>query len=205
MYLNKNSPEDDDTSIYHVFERLNTGGSKLYPQEIRNCVDHGPFVELLNDVNDNSLWREIFGKKNSRLKDQELILRFWAMFYNRENYERPMKEFLNKFSSANKHIGAEKASELKVVFERAIEVIYNSLGTKPFRPQRNLNAAVFEAVMVGVAERLRSEAPIDLHEIKTAYDGLMQDGQFQAAYLRSTADEENVAARINLAVSAFGA
>ncbi len=30
----------DDTSIYHIFERLNTGGTLLTAQEVRNCVYH---------------------------------------------------------------------------------------------------------------------------------------------------------------------
>ncbi len=36
-------PEGDRSSIYRVFERLNTGGTALAPQEIRSCVYRGPF------------------------------------------------------------------------------------------------------------------------------------------------------------------
>ena len=38
---------DDDTSMYHIFERLNTGGTLLSNQEIRDCVCHGSVVEKL--------------------------------------------------------------------------------------------------------------------------------------------------------------
>jgi len=51
----------DDTSIYHVFERLNTGGTFLNPQEVRNCVRHGLLNDSLAQLNLNPHWRAIFG------------------------------------------------------------------------------------------------------------------------------------------------
>src|SRR5690606_22122035 len=38
------APANQNTSMYHIFERLNTGGTPLRPQEIRNCVFHGDLV-----------------------------------------------------------------------------------------------------------------------------------------------------------------
>ena len=45
------APSDDTTSMYHIFERLNTGGTPLKPQEIRNCVFAGKIVEELRELN----------------------------------------------------------------------------------------------------------------------------------------------------------
>ena len=45
------SPSDRNTSVYHIFERLNTGGTPLKPQEIRNCVFAGEFVVILKELN----------------------------------------------------------------------------------------------------------------------------------------------------------
>jgi hypothetical protein len=44
---------DNDTSMYQVFERINTGGRTLSPQEIRNCVYQGLFNSLLIELNKN--------------------------------------------------------------------------------------------------------------------------------------------------------
>lgn len=41
MCIQQLSPREDNTSAYHIFERLNTGGTPLKPQEIRNCVFRG--------------------------------------------------------------------------------------------------------------------------------------------------------------------
>src|SRR5690606_359383 len=35
------SPSEESTSAFHIFERLNTGGTPLRPQEIRNVVFRG--------------------------------------------------------------------------------------------------------------------------------------------------------------------
>jgi len=40
--VNQESPKEDDTSIYHIFDRLNSKGRLLTPQEIRTAIDHVP-------------------------------------------------------------------------------------------------------------------------------------------------------------------
>ena len=94
----------DNTSVFHVFERLNTGGTLLKGQEIRNCVYAGELNDLLNDLNSNSSWREIFGKnKDKRQRDIELILRFLALLHDSKHYEKPMKDFLSEFMKGHQH------------------------------------------------------------------------------------------------------
>jgi len=74
--VRQDTPPEDDSSIYYIFERINTGGTPLSPQEIRASVYHGPFIDLLKELNSNEHWRDIFGPIHKRMKDQELILRF---------------------------------------------------------------------------------------------------------------------------------
>ena len=52
-------PSDDDSSIYLVFERLNTGGKVLSPQEIRAALYHGEFNDALQTLNGTTAWREV--------------------------------------------------------------------------------------------------------------------------------------------------
>jgi hypothetical protein len=75
-------PKGEHTSIYHIFERLNTGGTPLKPQEIRNCVFRGGFVSVLRDLNSDANWRQILGKKafDKHQKDVELLLRVFALW-----------------------------------------------------------------------------------------------------------------------------
>ncbi|NET72571.1 MAG: DUF262 domain-containing protein, partial [Sphaerospermopsis sp. SIO1G2] len=77
--VTQDEPSEDDSSIYHIFERLNTGGTTLQPQEIRSSMYHGEFNNLLKNLNNHPAWRNIYGKSNKSMRDEEMILRFLAL------------------------------------------------------------------------------------------------------------------------------
>jgi len=197
-------PDDNDTSIYHIFERLNNGGQRLTAQEIRSAIYHGDLLDLIKELNLDENWRKVFGsqKNNKRLKDQELILRFLALYFNAENYERPMKDFLNIF--AKRHVNAtdEFIKTCKSVFLTTIEVIASAI-ERPFRPERALNAAVFDSVMVGLAFRLALREDWEEAKIRAVYDDLLKNGEYLELVSRSTSDEKNVERRIELSKDYF--
>ena len=200
----KQDHPDDDRSIYSVFERLNTGGTKLYPQEIRNCVSHGTFIELLKDLNRNESWRSIFGAPSKRQKDQELILRFLAFYFDGDNYKGPMRNFLNRFTEKHRNVADPLTSEFRKVFANTIHTVYEAMGHRAFRPlSPTLNAAVFDSVMVGVAKRLDCGPISDSQQLKNAYEKLLTNGTFISGYRGSTSDVGNVKARFTSAHSAF--
>jgi len=187
---------DDDTSIYHIFERLNTGGTPLTGQEIRNCIYHGTFNGLLHELNKTSAWRNIFGKEaeDARQRDIELILRFFALYHDANNYERPMKDFLSKFMSRHKN---EKASVLAVyrdVFTRTVESVSASLGPKPFRLGAGINAALFDAVFTAFALHGRS-AP----GVKAKYEKIVKNDEFRSLVTATTTNPEFVRQRLKMA------
>ncbi len=194
---------DDDSSVYLVFERLNTGGSKLYPQEIRSCVSRGKFIDLLQDINRDATWRKLFGRESDRQKDQELILRFLAFFYERGKYERPMRGFLNGFTRRYRNLDDQSGSQFRKVFLDTVGVAYDALGGRAFRPKNNLNTAVFDAVMVGLAKRLDRGPLTDSAGLQSAYDSLLDNRSFHDAYSKGTAGVESVRARFDLAEGAF--
>lgn len=202
--VRQEEPSDDQTSIYLVFERLNTGGTTLHPQEIRVALHRGPLIRLLRTLNDNTDWRTLYGGKSDRLKDQELILRFFALRFWRENYERPMKDFLNRYTAVNCNLQIQDETTLRQTFEQAINVIKEALGQKAFRLKTAINAAILDAVMVGVSTRIETSRLItDLASLKAAYESLLTNEDFLTATSRATADEEYVRTRINLAIAAM--
>lgn len=195
--------EDNSSSIYLLFERLNTGGRLLHPQEIRACISHGPFIELLGALNDFPIWRRLYGAKSQRLKDQELILRFLALYYHSENYAAPMKSFLDSFISANADLEKMSGEELSKLFTATVSVVVDAIGDRAFRPVKAFNAAVFDSISVGLARRLARGPIANLTEIKRRYETLLKDSKFTDSYARATAREENVQNRLSLATSAF--
>ena len=50
-------PEGKSSSVYEIFERLNTGGTPLKSQEIRNAVFRGEFNKVLKILSTDKHWR----------------------------------------------------------------------------------------------------------------------------------------------------
>lgn len=189
---------DDDTSMYHIFERLNTGGTLLSNQEIRNCVFHGKFSGFLDEVNKLENWRRILGKQepDTRKRDTELILRFLAM-RNLSSYNKPMKDFLLKYMKINKDPEDAVLQNIRNLFERTCEVVVTELGHKPFHVRSGLNAAVFDAVMIAFSNHL-DDIPQD---IRRRYGNLIQDQEFEKHTRSRTTDVEVVHGRLRQAAA----
>jgi hypothetical protein len=203
IVVKQDEPSGDSSSIYHIFERLNTSGVSLTSQEIRTAIHHGDFSDLLKDLNEEPAWRAVYGPINKLMRDQELILRFLALFYDAEKYSRPMKGFLNDFMGRNKDLKLISGEKLHSAFVPTIEVIHNGIGKRAFRLARVLNAAVFDAVMIGIARRLRRGPISDLDTLKERYRNLLESSAFLAVAERATADEDSVSKRLALATAAF--
>lgn len=194
----QDEPKSGDSSIYYIFERINTGGIRLSSQEIRVCLNYGQFAQLLKELNDYDNWRSIYGQKSKRLKDQELILRFFAFYFGDVQYERPMNIFLNDFMRFHRELTHRSADDFKNVFTRTIDAIHSTIGKEAFRPSGTLNAAVFDSVMVAFAERLKSKASV-VGDAAAQYRLLLKDKEYDEAYKRSTADAERVKKRMDTA------
>lgn len=201
--VRQDEPAEDQSSIYLVFERLNSGGTFLQPQEIRVALYHGAFAGLLSKLNENADWRALFGKKSPRLKDIELILRFLALYFYAGSYRKPMKEFLNRYMATNQTLEKQPEEQLGTIFQSTVSTILRGIGVRAFRPKAAVNAAVLDSVMVGVATRLAQGQITAEDRFKAAYLELLGNAQYQEATTRSTADEENVRRRLQLAKDAF--
>lgn len=188
---------NDDTSMYHIFERLNAGGTLLANQEIRNCIYYGKFVNFLEKINTYSKWREILGKEipDSRRRDIELLLRYFALMEERSSYKKPMKDFLSKFMQKYRNPSEEVLRDFQSKFEMTCSSVVAKLGMKPFHIRVGLNAAVFDAVMIAFAENL-DRIPQD---ILNRYKKLIADKYFEQNTLTRTTDVEKVIQRISQA------
>ena len=192
-----------DEAVYQLFERLNTGGTNLYPHEIRVALYPGTLVDFIRDLNLEPNWRLLFGNRSGRLKDQELILRFLALYKNADNYSRPLKSFLNNFLKDHRNMEGLDRDSLSDLFRNSCAALAQGPGQRAFRSQRQVNAALVDSVLVGVATRL-AQGPIDdVRRLTAAFDSLIADGDFQTAIGRATADEARVALRLEKAISAF--
>lgn len=199
--VRQDEPSEDHSSIYSVFERINTGGMQLQPQEIRSAIYPGKFADLLKELNENIAWRNIYGNKNNRLKDQEFILRFFAMYLYRDNYTKPLKGFLNAFMAENRDLQLHKKDELVEIFEKTVLFVNETLGKQAFRPIRALNASVFDSGMVAIATMIYSnKGTIDKDRFLKKYNKLLKNQKYLDATTDGTSDETVVANRMEIAI-----
>ena len=137
------------------------------------------------------------------MRDQELILRFFALLYEGENYQAPMVTFLNSYMGKNKHLSDTAATAVSESFRSAVDLVRQSVVIRAFRPVRALNAAVFDSVMVGTAKRLEMGPVSDIQAFQDAYNVLLSNQDYLDACGRGTASRERVRARLQLAKTAF--
>lgn len=195
------SPEGESTSMYHIFERLNTGGTALKPQEIRNCVFRGEFVRVLRSLNQDSNWRLIMGKKDHDRyqKDVELVLRMFALAGRWREYEKPMKELLNKTMDKNREGNSRRVQRFIERFPETTRIIVEQLGEKPFHIRGPLNSSVLDSVFCTILENY-TKLPKNL---KTRFENVLNDGDFLEGTYGATTDTLVVRNRFMVAKKHF--
>lgn len=191
------SPVGDSTSAYHIFERLNTGGTPLAPQEIRNCVFMGSFSNQLKAANKNKNWRLILGKPHidRHQKDVEILLRVFSLVGNVDLYEKPMKEFLNKAMKQNQKGDSARVKRFMRRLPDALEMIIEACGPRPFHIRGPLNASALDSVLSVLIE---SSGKINASHLKTGYAKLLKDKSFQRYTQKGTTDAKTVQDRVKL-------
>ncbi|MBF0108878.1 MAG: DUF262 domain-containing protein [Magnetococcales bacterium] len=190
------SPEDH-TSVYHIFERLNTGGINLNPMEIRKCVAHGDFADALERMNANDDWQRILGRHrpDKRMRDVELVLRIIALSEKINQYNKPMKGFLNGFMEEKRKIS--DFEKIVNAFSDACHYIIDSVGETPFHYRQRLNYGLLDAVFVSILTKRKPEKLSDVLE------ALKKDSDFVSCITRNTSDTNILKKRIKIAAKYF--
>ncbi len=81
IVVKQSAPTGDDSTMFEVFQRLNTGGIALRPQEIRASMYHSDFYDMLSRINaERSEWRRLLPAEapDLHMKDVEILLRGFA-------------------------------------------------------------------------------------------------------------------------------
>ena len=200
----------NDTGMYQIFERINTGGRTLKPQEIRNCVYQGKFNDLLFDINTNLSWRQIVGEKeDSRMADLELILRYFAIqeLYYAENKPTQinLNKYLNCYMGDHQNIDSVEYNRFKQDFIEVIEFLNKNVGTNVFRNLKKnktefankVSPAVFDAVMIATQQNLNKKK--NSTDLYNKYIQLCNDTEFIEVTTQHTTNVKNIIKRIDLA------
>lgn len=193
-------------AVYQVFERLNSGGTQLTAHEIRVALYAGPFIEFLTELNRVEPWRALYGPESPRLRDQELVLRIVALYVSPGTYRRPLKKYLNDFAALHRYLEDLEGDAIRERFTAAAQLLTEGPGGGALRAGGGqVNAAVTEAIFVGLFRRLDAGAVPNPAAVGSAVDGMHSDESFATATSRATADEESVRTRLAVATRALAA
>lgn len=208
IVVKQNVPRDDDSSMYEVFNRLNTGGVNLRPQEIRTSMYHSNFYEMLYRINTEEKWRRILQstEPDLHMKDIEILLRGFAMLIDGENYAPSMIKFLNQFSKNCERYNVGQNEYFENLFASFLNACAD-LPDNAFMNKKNnrFNIALYEAVFSAVNQKAFSDnrcinGKLETEKIRT----LETDPEFSGAALAATTQTANVKKRLNRALEIVG-
>jgi len=214
LFIYVMEPSVSMSIVYDVFNRINTGGTQLSRQEIRNCIFQGRSTRLLKAVAESHTFDKSIGNgiQSLRMKDREAVLRCLAFVVL--NYELDYDGSMDKFmETAMTKINKMTDDEAQLLEKKALEVFSLTLtvfGDGNFRiptdyTRGRINIAVMETVFhyfyqnAGLSSIFKTKAK----ELRAAFDKLIADDNYLATVRWSTGSTSQVKTRFRMAHNAF--
>lgn len=159
---------------YHMFKRLNTGGTLLTDQQMRNCtirlLDNrfNDFIIALSKsenfkiTTENLTQEQIFGAY-----DQELVLRFFTFLNNRDSFKHDIRDFMTEYMEQVSDPDHNREFDFitqEQIFKKTFKILAKVLGNQSFSRaniSRTKLASMFivyqfESFALGIQEHLES-------------------------------------------------
>lgn len=208
-------PKDSDTSLFQIFERINTTGRTLLTQEIRNCAYQGPFNTLLMKLNEGKEWRTLFGSSaiDSRMRDNEFILRFLALaetdLKSITKRQISMKKFLNDFMGSKDSNKQPTLAQRQEKFIKTMKFIHENIGMHAFhnisvkesdRYVMRFHPTIFDAVACATSIALPKLEGSRIKNLEKNRLQLLKDKQFGEFISVRTTNLDHIRGRIALAL-----
>ena len=212
-----------------VFDRLNTGGTRLNPQEIRNAIYPGNFNKALVEISRFRLFTDVFEippyteadpneyyeneqrQKNTlyaTMADLQLVLRYFAL-RNEDDIRGSMKAMLDRAMEARMGMTVEEANASREEFESRFALLYGLFDTYPFRllpdeqGRTRISAALFDASMVALHRLWERRADIELNKegLQSLLENALREDEKQALLTGQANTAQAVRDRIELMYS----
>ena len=176
---------------FEVFERLNTGAVSLNHQELRNCIYHGKYMDLLREMSEDTDFRYLLGlsRADQRMRDIELVARFSAFYhFTHLKYKPPMSYFIDKdIDIYTKSFSEENSRDLKRAFRNSVAIIrsifdktafnrYHMGGEKDHNNgwiSKNFNSSLYDILMFSFSKINRNLVQPHLDSIRESLIDLM--------------------------------
>lgn len=193
--------------IYDLFNRINTGGTVLNRQEIRNCLYIGTSTRLLKKLAELEIFKAVTdnGISATRMKDREAVLRFLAFAVQHyENYDGDMSGHLERAMKIINAFDEAKVQEVTQLFIRVMGMIFNAFGDTSFRiptqhTRGSINLAVLESVGSVFLTMNDDFYERNKSQLRKNYKQLISDSEYIDAVKYSTNSKQRVNTRFNRA------
>ncbi len=193
----------NDSAVFEIFNRLNSGGVNLTPQEIRASMYHSDFYAVLQRMNSKPGWRQIVGREelDLHMKDVEILLRAFALLIDSDSYAPSMTKFLNLFSKKSKSNSPEHNLYLERIFDEFLTATSRLSSKAFFTPANNrFNISLFESVFYAACKPVFDLRGMHIPEVSEALlNKLRSEPGFISASSEGTSKSENVSRRLGLA------
>ncbi len=200
---------------FEIFERLNTGSTKLNEDEIRNTVYRGKYIDLLAELSENQGFHVLVRKDNfkKRMIYRGMILRFFALSEKSYlNYKSSMKQFSNKELRDNKDLSTSKEKEYRNRFEHCLDlvkVVFGEMAFRRYMPGENgevgkwgesqINMALYDLQMVGFVNYTKSDVLAKADLIREGLlDLMINNQQFKELLIWQTSDTDKLKKRFRI-------
>lgn len=161
--------KSDNVVRYDLFERLNTGGIALSPQEIRDCVFSGPFADKLDQLSKEKSFQQVVKLTKKQQRDatgEECVLRFFAFKDRYKDFDHSVGEFLNSYmEDASKKFDY---TSQEAIFSRTFAQLARAFPRGIRRPGGKMATPLnlYEGITVGAALALSKVDQVDTSTIK---------------------------------------
>jgi len=198
---------------YSIFNRINTGGLSLNPQEIRQALNQkGKGISFLQEVTENDIFKKIVGVSSKRMLDRELALRFVAFKlagYKNFNSNK-MKDFLDKAMDKLDSIQDENIiNDLKNNLLETLEFSEKILGENhrfsraiaDEEKTRTLNRSLFDVISICFSEISNRDKFLENKNLfLQKFKALLKDeqGDFLRAITEGTSDKSAIETRFEI-------
>jgi len=188
--------------VFEIFNRLNSGGVNLKPQEIRTSLFHSRFYDSLYALNLDQNWRQLTPQKEPdiHMKDIEILLRGFAMLVMKDDYSPSMTKFLNSFSLKTKKFPNENIDYLNSIFHEFVAYCIQLDSKIFFNKSGRFNISVYESIFFALCKDAFDRKDIKIRNVSIdKINALKADPGFIEFTQSNTASYNNVTKRLEMA------
>lgn len=208
--LRKGTPLDVK---YIIFQRVNTAGEPLTPQEMRHALNQGPAAEFIKELANMESFKKAtnYSVKSKRMQDRDFVNRFIAFFIGYQDYMGDLDMFLNdKMGELNKMTPTQRDG-MRDSFDKAMKCCYQIFKNDTFRKRysvtdkrKPISKSVYDTLSVNIAWLSDEEQLMLLKRaevFKTGMIRLFNDERFNFSISTGTGQKYNVDLRFTMVKS----